>query len=166
MRFPLSPRPSDPEHSQSAGSGGVLLPEKLNHDISCIDTNMTTQHKQLSSILFAAGAALLFAATLCAQDAITTIAGTGASGFGGDNGPATSALLNSPSAVTIGSGVIYFCDTQNNRIRAVDHGTITTVAGTGAQGFSGDGGPAISATFNHPTGIAFSTADASIYIAD
>lgn len=96
---------------------------------------------------------------------ITTIAGNGAGtsssgGFSGDGGPATSASLNNPTALTIDSaGVIYFSDQFNHRIRkiAVD-GTISTVAGNGAPSFSGDGGLATAATLNYPGGI---TVDAS-----
>lgn len=86
---------------------------------------------------------------------ISTIAGTGTQGYSGDGGPATSAQLNSPIAVTLdGAGNVYITD--NNRIRKVNGSTgiITTVVGTGAAGYSGDGGPATSATVN-PGGVAF-----------
>ena len=81
---------------------------------------------------------------------ITTIAGSGASGFSGDGGPATAARLNSPADVAVdGSGNLYIADTGNDRIRKVDtSGTITTIAGSGASGFSGDGGPATAARLN------------------
>jgi hypothetical protein len=79
---------------------------------------------------------------------ITTVAGgTGVLGAAGDGGPATKAQLNAPVAVAVdGQGELYISDSDNFRIRKVDTtGTITTVAGTGKQGFSGDGGPATSA---------------------
>ena len=97
---------------------------------------------------------------------ITTIAGTGASGFSGDNGPATSAKLNFPNSVAVGGGNIYISDYANNRIRKIDsNGIITTVAGNGSSGYSGDGGPATSATMNSPTGVAVDSAG-NLFIAD
>ena len=86
---------------------------------------------------------------------ITTIAG-GGSAFPGDDGPATSAALNSPDGVGVdGAGNVYIADRQNNRVRKVSlDGTITTVAGTGVFGSSGDGGLAISAEVGEPTRVA------------
>ena len=77
---------------------------------------------------------------------ITTIIG-GRFGFSGDGGAATRAMLNAPTGVTVdGTGNIYFVDSGNNRIRKINSsGLISTVVGTGTQGFSGDGGPATSA---------------------
>ena len=87
---------------------------------------------------------------------IATVAGTGSSGYSGDGGPATSAMLNKPEDVYLDvSGDLYIADTQNNVIRRVDAGTgiITTVAGTGSSGDSGDGGPATSAKLDKPSSI-------------
>ncbi len=82
---------------------------------------------------------------------ITTVAGNGTPGFSGDNGPATSAQLYGPSAVAVDSaGNLYIADTVNNRIRKVSNGVITTVAGNGTAGFSGDNGPATSAQLAFP----------------
>jgi sugar lactone lactonase YvrE len=70
----------------------------------------------------------------------TPFAGTGAPAFSGDNGPAAAAALQFPSCVAVGPGdVVYICDKANNRIRKVQGGIITTVAGTGVPGFTGDG---------------------------
>ncbi len=98
---------------------------------------------------------------------ISTIAGTGVQGFGGDGGAATSALLNQPKGVAVDSaGNVIFSDTNNQRIRMITPGgTISTVAGTGAGGFSGDGGAATAAQVNKPHGLAIDSAD-NIYIAD
>jgi sugar lactone lactonase YvrE len=99
---------------------------------------------------------------------ITTAAGTGERGFGGDGGPATVALLNSPFDVGFdAAGNLYFSDTFNHRIRRVDArtGAIATVAGNGAAGYSGDGGPATAASFNEPYGIAIDHIG-NIYVAD
>jgi hypothetical protein len=88
--------------------------------------------------------------------AIATVAGAGSAAFGGDNGPATSALLNQPGGVaTLPGGGFLIADTGNNRIRRVDPGgTITTVAGGTVAGFGGDGGPAVSAALNAPARVA------------
>ena len=99
---------------------------------------------------------------------ITTVAGTGSQYFGGgDGGPATSATLNVPSGVALdAAGNLYIADTYHNRIRKVDlNGIITTVAGNGAQSYSGDGGPATSARLNLPADVAVDAAG-NLYIAD
>jgi trimeric autotransporter adhesin len=99
---------------------------------------------------------------------ITTVAGDGSYGFSGDGGLATSAKLNDPHDVFVdASGNIYIADTANHRIRMVTKSTgiITTVAGNGTAGLSGDGGLATSATLNDPDGIAID-ASGNIYIAD
>jgi len=97
---------------------------------------------------------------------IHTIAGTGKAGFSGDSGPATRAQLNGPIDVTVGqNGGIYIVDSNNNRIREIDNGTINTIAGTGAAGFSGDNGAATSAQLNRPGGVAVDVAG-NVFIAD
>ena len=74
---------------------------------------------------------------------LTLVAGNGAQGFGGDNGPASSAQLYVPSGVAVDSaGNLYIADTYNRRVRKVSDGVITTVAGRGPRCFSGDNGPA------------------------
>lgn len=86
---------------------------------------------------------------------ITTIAGGLEPGFTGDNGPARQALLFSPHAVAaLPDGGVLIADTGNNRVRRVwPDGTITTVAGTGAGGYSGDGGTAAAATLDQPKDV-------------
>ncbi len=98
---------------------------------------------------------------------VTSIAGTGTSGFSGDNGPAISAALDTASAVAADAqGNIFIADTRNHRIRKIsNNGTITTVAGNGQEGFSGDNGPGPSAQLSFPRGLAVD-AGGSIYIAD
>ena len=99
---------------------------------------------------------------------ITTVAGNGTAGFSGDGGPAISAELRTPAAVALdAAGNLYIADHNNNRVRKVDAttGIITTVAGNGTEGYSGDGGAATNAELNYPIGIALdSTGD--IFIAD
>src|SRR5438093_1060508 len=105
---------------------------------------------------------------------VTTAAGTGVAGFSGDGGPATAAQLNVPYGVAVApDGSLYVAEHgifpsngTGQRVRKVTtDGTITTVAGTGAWGFSGDGGPATAATLSSPTGVAVGP-DGSLYIAD
>jgi sugar lactone lactonase YvrE len=100
---------------------------------------------------------------------ITTVAGQGPTlgGYSGDNGPATSAKLSHPDGVAVdSSGNLYIADTSNNVIRKVSTvGTITTVAGNGTAGYTGDGGVATSAELNAPYGVAVDSAG-TLYIAD
>lgn len=97
---------------------------------------------------------------------ITMIAGNGYWSFSGDNGPAANAQFYQPEGVAIdSSGRIYVADTQNNRIRMIVDGVVTTIAGTGALGFSGDGGPATSAQLATPVAVALDPAG-NLYIAD
>lgn len=138
---------------------------------------------------------------------LTTIAGTGVQGFAGDGGPATAAMLDTPTAVALdSSGDLFLADSHNHRIRRIDaqtgtiitivsgvlpsaltldaaqnlvladaathrilrllpSGTLTSIAGTGIQGFSGDNGPALQARLDSPSGLAFDSAG-NLYIAD
>ncbi len=99
---------------------------------------------------------------------ISTVAGNGTVGYSGDGGAATSAELTYPNGVAVDSvGNIYIADTQNNRIREVtaSTGNISTVAGNGTFGYSGDGGAATSAELTYPDGVAVD-GSANIYIAD
>jgi trimeric autotransporter adhesin len=98
---------------------------------------------------------------------ITTVAGTGIFGYSGDGGIATNAQLNLPSGIAVDvRGNLYIADTDNNRIRKVDtSGIISTIAGNGVAGYSGDGGLATSAELAEPGGIAVDEAG-NVYIAD
>ena len=120
-------------------SGNLYIAEYGNHCIRKVDTN----------------------------GIITTVAGNGTQGDSGDGGPATEAQFSSIFGLAVDLwGNIYISDADNCRIRMVDKsGIITTVAGNGAEGYSGDGGPATEARLNGPCGIALS-AWGNIYIAD
>ena len=98
---------------------------------------------------------------------ITTVAGNGIPGYSGDGGPAIQALLNGPQSAFVDTlGNIYIADRLNHRIRKIDtSGAITTVAGNGSKGFSGDGGPATQAHLNGPFGV-YVDAVGNLYIAD
>jgi Bacterial Ig-like domain (group 3)/NHL repeat len=119
--------------------------------------------------------ALSFASSAFSQGILTvtpsrsaaTVAGTGVVGYTGDGGTATSATLASPSAVAYdANGNLFFADAQNHVVREVSqNGQISTIAGTGAEGYSGDGGPAITAFLDTPTGVAVD-AGGNVYIAD
>lgn len=97
---------------------------------------------------------------------ISTVAGGGPYGSLGDGGPATGATLNYPSGIFVdASGALYIADSNNHRVRKVNpSGVISTVAGNGTPGSSGDGGPATGATLNYPTGV-FVDAPGNLYIA-
>lgn len=98
---------------------------------------------------------------------VSTVAGTGVAGFSGDKGPAVAAQLNRPYGIAVDStGTLYFSDYNNHRVRKITtDGKISTVAGTGVAGFSGDNGPAVSAQLNYPRELAVDSADA-VYITD
>ncbi|TDR46792.1 NHL repeat-containing protein [Tahibacter aquaticus] len=110
------------------------------------------------AILGVAGAG----SVVCAQT-IATVAGSGT----GDSGPARNAQFSSPTGAALDSaGNLFIADSYGSRIRKVDiHGTVTTVAGNGALGFSGDGGRATSAALNQPAAVAVDLAG-NLYIAD
>jgi len=98
---------------------------------------------------------------------ISTYAGTGIAGFSGDGGPASLAMVNTPLAMTLdAAGDLVFADGGNNRIRKIDlSGNISTIAGNGTAGYSGDGGPATAASLNLPFGVAYDSAG-NLYISD
>jgi hypothetical protein len=129
----------DPHGVAALPDGGFLIADTLNNRIRKVDAHGT----------------------------ITTVAGTGASGFSGDGGPATAAMISSPFGVSVMSdGGFLIDDVGNQRIRRVTpSGIITTVAGNGTAGFSGDGGPATAAKLNNPHNV-LARPDGSFYIAD
>jgi hypothetical protein len=103
-----------------------------------------------------------------ATGVITTFAGNGTAGFGGDGGPATGAMLNLPTGVAVdGAGNVYISDQINNRIRKVTtNGIITTVAGNGQNAFyKGEGGPATAAQLCNPAMVAVDGSN-NLYISD
>ncbi len=101
------------------------------------------------------------------QGRLTVAAGTGEGGFSGDGGQAATARFFAPHDIVVETGGnLLIADTYNHRVRHVDRkGRITTVAGNGASGYAGDGGPAVKASLNSPQGIA-PGGDGSLYIAD
>lgn len=109
------------------------------------------------SVVISAGS-LLVAKTIHAEPVIETVAGSGEQGYSGDGGEALEAVLDNPFGVIIGpSGDIVFCDTNNHVIRRVSSktGKIETIVGTGAKGYSGDGGPPLEAALNEPYEIRY-----------
>lgn len=105
---------------------------------------------------------------LAPDGTLSVIAGTGTKGYSGDGGPATAATLNLPHELRFGpDGALYIADTGNNVVRRIDlqTGLITTFAGTGARGYSGDGAPAAQATFKGPHSIQFDAAG-QLYVCD
>lgn len=104
----------------------------------------------------------------CAVDTsvVTLVAGNGTAGFAGDGGAAASAQLSNPQGLAIdNAGNLYIADSGNNRIREVSNGVISTIAGNGSAGYSGDNGPATNAQFNGLGAVALDSAG-NLYVAD
>jgi uncharacterized protein (TIGR03437 family) len=123
---------------------------------------------RLAGIRILATAALIVLPILCEAQSytITTVAGNDTNGFSGDAGAAISAQLSSPVAIAIDkAGPLYIVDQGNNRIRQVSAGTISTVAGNGTNGYTGDGGKGSSAELSNPAGVAVDSSG-TFYIAD
>lgn len=110
----------------------------------------------------------LIAAEFGSGEVVSTVAGTGKAGYSGDGGPAAKAELNQPFDLAFDSaGNLIFADCLNHAIRKIDArtGAVSTVAGTGAPGFAGDGGPAAKAMLNEPHSLAIDERD-RVYIGD
>src|SRR5215467_6156722 len=96
-----------------------------------------------------------------APKTVTNIAGTGVAGFSGDGGPGVDGQTNNPYGLVIGpDGALYFCEIGNHRVRRLDLKThvLSTYAGSGKKGYSGDGGPATAALLNEPYEVRFDKA--------
>jgi uncharacterized protein (TIGR03437 family) len=146
-----------------AGDGGPARLAQLNQPSGCaLDSNGN---------LFIADTLSHRIRKVTSAGAITTVAGAGAAGFSGDEGPATVALLFAPRGVAVDdSGDIFIADTGNHRIRQVTpDGIVHTIAGQAlaqnAAGFAGDGGPATTAQLNSPGGLLLDGSGA-LYVAD
>src|SRR5258708_24572627 len=113
-------------------------------------------------------AALWMALALAAAPIhITTIAGTSTAGFSGDGGPGTAGQMNKPYGLTMGpDGALYFCEVGNHRVRRLDLKThlLSTAAGSGQQGYAGDGGPALAASLNQPYEVRFDKAGDMFFV--
>lgn len=107
------------------------------------------------------------AVRMIANGTITTIAGTGTLSYTGDGGPASAAQFSAISGIAVDAqGNVYVADTSNDAIRLFPlGGTVSTIAGNGTQGYTGDGGPATVAELNNPRGVAV-TPSGNVYVAD
>lgn len=138
--------------STSAGPDGLDHPEGLSLDTTGNLYVADSQHHRVVEVV---------------HGELRVIAGAGEAGYSGDGGKAVSARLNLPVAVAVSrEGLVYIADSANNRIRRVNaEGRLDTVAGSGAPGYSGDGGAAQRAQLNLPIGVATGP-DGSVYIVD
>lgn len=123
--------------------------------------------KRLFALAFAITTLATTIAAPAASWTISSIAGNGQQGFSGDGGPATEAKIDNPFGVVRGpDGAIWFCEYTGQRVRKIlPNGTIQTIAGSGKKGFTGDGGPALEASFNLPHEIRFDAAG-DLFIVD
>lgn len=121
----------------------------------------------LATLLFASAAGAQGILTVTPGATVSTVAGTGTLGYSGDGGAASAATLALPGAVAYDkNGNLYLADTNNHVVREITPGgTITTITGTGIEGFAGDGGAATAAQLDTPTGVAVD-ASGNLYIAD
>lgn len=143
----------------NTGDEGPADEATLNRPFGLVATGNTILFTDLSNSVIR---------SITPDSTIHLVAGTYASGFSGDNGPADEAALSYPRGITVDpANNIYFCDTGNDRVRRIDAITsvITTVAGNGTAGFGGDGGLAVNANLSSPTGVATDVAG-NLYIAD
>lgn len=127
---------------------------------------MQLTRRQTGGLL--SGLIMARSASAAAPVRLTRLAGTGEAGHGGDGGPATAAALDGPAGLAVDAdGAVLIAELKNSTIRRIDakSAIITTVAGNGSTGFSGDGGPAIHAMLNRPEGVAVDRLG-NIYIAD
>ncbi len=141
-----------------SGDGGPATAASTSPSSAAIDT--------LGNLYLADGACVCIR-KVDISGIITTIAGNGTSGYSGDGGPATAALLSGPAGIkTDKQGNIFIADVNSAVIRKINSsGIISTIAGIGTSGFSGDGGPATAAKFNGPQGLAVDDIG-NIFIAD
>ncbi|SEG69868.1 NHL repeat-containing protein [Bryocella elongata] len=156
-----------PVTATTAGTGAVGYSGDGGAAVSATLASPSAVAYDSSGNLFVADAANhVIREVLASNGKIQTVAGTGVEGYSGDGGAATSAQLDTPTGIAVDtSGNLYIADSHNHRVRLVSGGTITTIAGTGAAGFSGDGAAATSAQLNMPHGVAVD-ASGNVYIAD
>jgi sugar lactone lactonase YvrE len=140
-----------------SGDGGDARAAQLNNPFGIVRGPGTGKGPERALYICDTGNHLV--RKVSANGRISTVAGTGKPGYAGDGGQATAALLNEPYEVRFDrAGDLYFVEMQNHVVRKVDmkSGVISTLAGTGTAGFSGDGGAAVAAQLNQPHSIQFS----------
>ena len=145
----------------------TMLIESHLHYLFICESDKTLIHLFLVVFVVVLAVMLFFLLLIIQKSIITTFAGTGTAGSSGDGGAATSAQLNHPQGLSVDkSGNVYIADYANNKIRMVTStGIITTIAGTGTAGRSGDGGAATSAQLSGPRGVSVGVSG-NVYIAD
>jgi len=175
----LSAQLNSPKSIAVDHTGNVFLADQYNNRIYRIDAS-THQIQNFVTVTNPGGMAVdgagnlyytsnsgLYVMKATPTGAVSTFVGSGIYGHTGDGGPATSARINRADGLAFdNTGNLYIADVQNNCIRKVTAGgIITTIAGTGTQGYTGDGSAAINATFNNPLGVCVDQ-KGNVYVAD
>ena len=151
-------------YSISTFAGGALPVNIQGPNASLYGPQSAIASDAAGNIFFADGNTIL--RLDAASGLLTLVAGNGTEGYSGDNGPAVSAQLHAPCGLAIDSaGNIYISSSWDNVVREVSAGIITTIAGTGTPGYTGDNGSAAAAQLNNPFGLAVDS-DGNLYIAD
>jgi hypothetical protein len=145
----------------------VSQPEQKGAELGAWSLDKVHKYDSVNKIFYFGDGSQQSASGMLAANIVTTVAGTGNLGSAGDGGSATLAEFNGPRNLTFDkAGNLFVTEIGNHRIRKISlDGNVTTIAGTGVQGFSGDGGPATQANLNNPSEVKVAD-DGSIFFVD
>src|SRR6185503_10965234 len=158
------------DYSGSPYPGLRTIPQQMMSDACQFSMSGRVPHAlrpiRLAALLFLAALCVFEPARAWAAGRIATMAGQGSPGYAGDQGPATNATVANPYGIVRGPDrALYLCEVDDHMIRKIAaNGAISTVAGTGQRGYSGDGGPASQATLNEPYEVRFDSRGNMLFV--